>query len=286
MGGGVPRGRILEVYGDAGSGKTTLAATIIKAFQQAGHKALFVDFEHAIDPYYFKAIGVNMEELVMISPEYMEQGIDASLALIRSGEVGVVVYDSVASMVPKAELEGTTEDYSIGLQARKMGQALRILTGTIDKAKTSVIFVNQLRSKIGANPFEMRVDPNTTPGGKALKFYASIRLEMKKSFRKDEGRPIHVLTLRKQKTCDIQKAAAEMLIGANGIDADDHFIRSLVNIGVLEGKGPSYFFDGTSLGKRTEVPAKIFSTPDLLERVIQKHNAIRSSTQDGSTLEP
>lgn len=245
-GGGIPLGRIIELYGFEGSGKTTLAAHMAKVMQlKSGKKVIYLDYEHSVDLSYFKKIGLNLstESFLYGQPDYMEQGLDLSKKLIETEEVCCLIVDSVASMVPKAELEGTIEDYSIGLQARKMGQALRILTGLLEKTNTVGLFINQLRDKVGGNPWETKFDPTVTPGGRALKFYASIRLELKKAGKDDDGNSLHRVKLRKQKTCALQTGTIEYKLGENGIDELDHLIRSLFNTGVLAHRGSSIFLD-------------------------------------------
>lgn len=249
FGGGVPLGRVLELYGFEGSGKTTLAAEIARAFQLAGHRVFYLDFEHSVDLAYFKAIGIDFSDSSWIyaKPKYMEAGLDAAREFVKEGHVKLVIVDSVASMVPKDELEGNIEDYSVGLQARKMGQALRVLTGTFDATGAVLLCINQLRQKIGANPYEMRIDPNTTPGGNALKFYASIRCEMRKAAKDDAGNRVHRLRLIKQKTAVSDLSVTEFIIGPKGIDSDNHLARCVLNSGVLDGSGGNYKFDGELL---------------------------------------
>lgn len=174
--GGIPRGRIIEIYGPESSGKTTLAQHIVAECQKKGGIAAFVDAEHALDPEYAKNLGVDIDELLISQPDTGEQALDITEELVRSGAVDIVVVDSVAALVPKAEIEGTMEDQQMGLQARLMSKALRKLTGVIGKTNTTVIFINQLRQKIGV----MYGNPETTTGGNALKYYASIRMEIKR----------------------------------------------------------------------------------------------------------
>ena len=175
--GGIPRGRIIEIYGPESSGKTTLAQHIVAECQKKGGIAAFVDAEHALDPEYAKNLGVNIDELLISQPDTGEQALDITEELVRSGAVDIIVVDSVAALVPKAEIEGTMEDQQMGLQARLMSKALRKLTGVIGKTNTTVIFINQLRQKIGV----MYGNPETTTGGNALKYYASVRMEIKRT---------------------------------------------------------------------------------------------------------
>ncbi len=174
--GGVPRGRIIEVYGPESTGKTTLALHIVAEAQKAGGYAAYIDAEHAVDPEYSKNLGVNTEELLISQPDTGEQALEICETLVRSGAVDVIVIDSVAALVPRAELEGDMGDTHVGLQARLMSQALRKLTGTVSRSNTTVIFINQIREKIGV----MFGNPETTPGGRALKFYSSIRMEIRR----------------------------------------------------------------------------------------------------------
>ena len=174
--GGIPRGRIIEVYGPESSGKTTLAQHIVAECQKKGGIAAFVDAEHALDPEYARALGVNVDELLISQPDTGEQALDITEELVRSGAVDIVVVDSVAALVPKAEIEGSMEDQQMGLQARLMSKALRKLTGIIGKTNTTVIFINQLRMKIGV----MYGNPETTTGGNALKYYASVRMDIRR----------------------------------------------------------------------------------------------------------
>ncbi len=174
--GGIPRGRIIEIYGPESSGKTTLALHIVAEAQKAGGYAAFIDAEHAMDPQYSKKLGVNLEELLVSQPDTGEQALEITETLVRSGALDVIVVDSVAALVPRAELEGEMGDTHVGLQARLMSQALRKLTGTVSRSNTAVIFINQIREKIGV----MFGNPETTPGGRALKFYTSVRMDIRR----------------------------------------------------------------------------------------------------------
>src|SRR5699024_9752067 len=175
--GGYPRGRVIEIYGPESSGKTTVALHAIAEAQRKGGQAAFIDAEHALDPIYARALGVNIEELLLSQPDTGEQALEIAEALVRSGAVDIVVVDSVAALVPKAEIEGEMGDSHVGLQARLMSQALRKLSGVINKSKTTAIFINQIREKVGV----MFGNPETTPGGRALKFYSSVRLEVRRA---------------------------------------------------------------------------------------------------------
>src|SRR5690606_10751054 len=181
--GGYPRGRIIEIYGPASSGKTTVALHAIAEVQKAGGQAAFIDAENALDPVYAQKLGVNIDELLLSQPDTGEQGLEIAEALVRSGAVDIIVVDSVAALVPKAEIEGEMGDSHMGLQARLMSQAMRKLSGALNKSKTIGIFINQVREKIGV----MFGNPETTPGGRALKFYSTIRLEVRRAEQLKQG---------------------------------------------------------------------------------------------------
>ena len=271
-GGGVPRGRILELYGFEGSGKTTLAAEIARVFQANNERVIYLDYEHAIDLAYLTRIGVKFDDEYFLyeQPDYLEQGLDAALKLIRTGSVGLLIVDSVAAMVPKDELEGTIEDYTIGLQARKMGQALRVLADTLEKHKTTALFINQLRDKIGGNPYERRVDPTTTPGGRALKFFASIRLEVKKGPKDDDGAYIYRVRLRKQKTAIVQFGTIEIKITERGVNFWEHIIRSLKATGLLSvRKSGAYFQDSLQASSLKEFVGQLKSDKSFMTQVTE-----------------
>ncbi|HHG75445.1 MAG TPA: recombinase RecA, partial [Persephonella sp.] len=184
--GGIPRGRVTEVYGPESSGKTTLTLHLIAETQKMGGKAVFIDAEHAFDPKYAKAIGVNIEDLIISQPDYGEQALEIAETLIRSGAVDVVIIDSVAALVPKAELEGDIEDSNVGLHARLMSKAMRVLKGAVNKSNTALVLINQIREKVGV----MFGNPETTTGGRAIKFFADMRLEVRKKDIKDSGEKV------------------------------------------------------------------------------------------------
>jgi len=192
--GGYPRGRIIEIYGPESSGKTTVALHAIAEVQKLGGQAAFIDAEHALDPIYAQKLGVNIDELLLSQPDTGEQALEIAEALVRSGAVDIVVIDSVAALVPKAEIEGEMGDAHVGLQARLMSQALRKLSGAINKSKTIAIFINQIREKVGV----MFGNPETTPGGRALKFYASVRLEVRRAEQIKQGNDMLILCTVKE----------------------------------------------------------------------------------------
>ncbi len=234
--GGIPRGRIIEIFGPESSGKTTLCLSIIAEAQKAGGVAAFVDAEHAFDPAWAKLLGVKLEDLLISQPDTGEQALEIAEALIRSGGLDIVVIDSVAALVPRAEIEGEMGEAQMGLQARLMSQALRKLTGVVSKSKTTVIFTNQLRLKIGI----MFGNPETTPGGLALKFYASVRLDVRKieTLKKNNqayGARIRVKVVKNKIAPPFKEA--EVVITANGIDREDGLIDAAIGAEVLTKSG-------------------------------------------------
>jgi recombination protein RecA len=234
--GGIPKGRIIEIFGPEASGKTTLCLSLIAEIQKEGGVAAFVDAEHALDPAWAKVLGVKLEDLLISQPDTGEQALEIAEALIRSGGVDLVIIDSVAALVPRAEIEGEMGDAQMGLQARLMSQALRKMTGVVSKSKTTVIFTNQLRLKIGI----MFGNPETTPGGLALKFYASVRLDSRKIETLKKNNMVygtrHRVKIVKNKVAPPFKDA-EFVISQNGIDRDEAVIDTAINTGVLTKAG-------------------------------------------------
>ncbi len=247
--GGVPRGRIVEIYGPEASGKTTIALSIIAQAQKVGGAAAFVDAEHALDPIWAKELGVNLDDLLVSQPDTGEQALEIVETLVRSGALDVVVIDSVAALVPRAEIEGEMGDAMIGLQARLMSQALRKLTGAISKSKTVVIFTNQLRQKIGV----MFGNPETTPGGLALKFYASIRLDSRKIETLKEGDEAigsrHRVRVVKNKVAPPFKVAEFDILAKGGISRMGGIIDVSLDLGVISKSGAFYRYGETMLGQ-------------------------------------
>ncbi|MBP1760008.1 MAG: protein RecA, partial [Firmicutes bacterium] len=250
--GGVPRGRVIEIYGPESSGKTTVALHIIAEAQKLGGAAAFIDAEHALDPVYAKALGVNIDDLLVAQPDTGEQGLEICEALVRSAAVDVVVVDSVAALVPRAEIEGEMGDNHVGLHARLMSQALRKLTGSISKSNTCVVFINQIREKIGV----MFGSPETTTGGRALKFYASIRMDIRRQEAIKSGQDIIGNKTRvkvvKNKVAPPFKTADFDIMYGEGISREG----SLVDIGtemeVINKSGAWYSYKGERLGQGRE----------------------------------
>jgi len=266
--GGVPRGRIVEIYGPESSGKTTLAQHVVAEVQKLGGLAAFVDAEYALDPAYAEKIGVKVNELLISQPDTGEQALDIVETLVRSGAVDVIVVDSVAALVPKAEIEGEMGDSHMGLQARLMSQALRKLTGIVSKTKTCVIFINQIRMKIGV----VFGNPETTTGGTALKFYASCRIEVRRSaqLKKDEkviGNQVNVKIVKNKVAPPFRATQFEIMYN-EGISIPGDALDTGVLHGVVAKNGNSYVFGETKLGVGRET-AKAFlkENPKLIKQI-------------------
>lgn len=266
--GGVPRGRVIEIYGPESSGKTTLTLSIISRVQARGGVAAFIDAEHAIDPAYTKKIGVKLEDLLISQPDSGEQALQIAEMLVRSNAVDIVVIDSVAALVPKAEIEGDIGDAHMGLQARLMSQALRKLTGVISKSKTCVIFINQIREKIGV----MFGNPETTAGGKALKFYASMRLEIRRiaSLKKGEevyGNRVRVKVVKNKVAAPFKTAEFDITFD-EGISRSSSIIDLAVLHQVLDKSGSWIVYQNDKIGQGRDA-ARMFlrENPKLLEEI-------------------
>ena len=269
--GGLPRGRIIEIYGPESSGKTTVALHVIAEAQKAGGIAAFIDAEHALDPVYAKNLGVNLEELYVSQPDHGEQALDITDALVRSSAVDIIVIDSVAALTPKAEIEGDMGDSHVGLQARLMSQALRKLTAIVNKSKTCVIFINQLREKVGV----MFGNPETTPGGKALKFYASMRLDIRKmDTLKDAegamGNRTKAKVVKNKLAPPFRQAEFDIVFG-EGISQEGCIMDMGVQYDIIGKSGAFYSYNGAKIAQgREKLRLFLRDNPEVKAEIEQK----------------
>lgn len=284
--GGYPKGRIIEIYGPESSGKTTFALHAIAQVQKRGGRAAFIDAEHALDPVYAKNLGVDINELLLAQPDTGEQALEICEALVRSEAVNIVVIDSVAALVPQAEIDGDMGDSHVGLQARLMSQALRKLSGTISKTKTTAIFINQLREKVGV----MFGNPETTPGGRALKFYASIRLEVRRNEALKIGDGIvgnrTTVKVVKNKVAPPFKSAIVDIMYGEGVSHEGELIDLGTDANILEKSGAWYAYHGEKLGQGKE-NVKLFlkehtNIADEIENQIREYYGISQTEKKDS----
>ena len=273
--GGVPRGRVVEVFGPESSGKTTLALHIIAEAQKKGGIAAFIDAEHALDAKYAKALGVNTDDLLISQPDTGEQALEITETLVRSGAIDVIVIDSVAALVPRAEIEGEMGDAQMGLQARLMSQALRKLTAAISKSKTCVIFINQIREKIGV----MFGNPETTTGGRALKFYSTIRMDIRRTGAIKDGTDVvgnrtKVKVVKNKIAPPFKDAEFDIMYGT-GISKAGEIIDLGVDLGVVEKSGSWYSFQGERIGQGRENVRRFLTNPENRDIYEKMEKAVR-----------
>jgi recombination protein RecA len=273
--GGYPKGRIIEIYGPESSGKTTFALQAIAEVQKEGGRAAFIDAEHALDPVYAKNLGVNINELLLSQPDTGEQALEICEALVRSEAVNIIVIDSVAALVPQAEIDGEMGDAHVGLQARLMSQALRKLSGTINKTKTTAIFINQLREKVGI----MFGNPETTPGGRALKFYSTIRLDIRRAEQIKQGDQVignktNIKVVKNKVAPPFKTATVDIMYG-EGVSREGEIIDIASDLNIMEKSGAWYSYNGEKIGQGKE-NVKVFlkenpKLRDEIELKIREH---------------
>lgn len=285
--GGYPKGRIIEIYGPESSGKTTFALQAIAEHQKLGGRAAFIDAEHALDPVYAERLGVNIDELLLSQPDTGEQALEICEALVRSEALSIVVIDSVAALVPQAEIDGEMGDSHVGLQARLMSQALRKLSGTINKTQTTCIFINQLREKVGV----MFGNPETTPGGRALKFYASIRLDIRRNEQLKMGDGVvgnrTTIKVVKNKVAPPFKTASVDIMYGEGVSHEGEILDLAVDAGIVEKTGAWYSYGTEKLGQGKENVKLLlkdnFELRDEIEKKVREYYDIDFTKEDDTT---
>ncbi|AUS09071.1 recombinase RecA [Laceyella sacchari] len=288
--GGYPRGRIIEVYGPESSGKTTVALHAIAEVQRVGGTAAFIDAEHALDPVYAQKLGVNINELLLSQPDTGEQALEIAEALVRSGAVDIIIIDSVAALVPKAEIEGEMGDSHVGLQARLMSQALRKLSGAINKSKTIAIFINQIREKVGI----MFGNPETTPGGRALKFYSSVRLEVRRQETIKQGTDMvgnrtKIKVVKNKVAPPFKQAEVDIMFG-EGISKEGSVLDIAAELDIVNKSGAWYSFEGDRLGQGRENAKQFLKDhPEIsvkIENRIRAHHDLPLTRVEEKPAEP
>ncbi|MCM3713265.1 recombinase RecA [Halalkalibacter oceani] len=284
--GGYPKGRVIEVYGPESSGKTTVALHAIAEIQRQGGQAAFIDAEHALDPVYAQKLGVNIDELLLSQPDTGEQALEIAEALVRSGAVDMIVIDSVAALVPKAEIEGDMGDSHVGLQARLMSQALRKLSGAINKSKTIAIFINQIREKVGV----MFGNPETTPGGRALKFYSSVRLEVRRAETLKQGNDMvgnktRIKVVKNKVAPPFKQAEVDIMYG-EGISREGSILDIASELDIVQKSGAWYSFNEERLGQGRENAKQFLKENEAImeeiETLIRDHYGLNEEI----TVEP
>ena len=283
--GGVPKGRIIEIYGPESSGKTTVALHVIAEVQRQGGEAAFIDAEHALDPVYAKALGINIDELLVSQPDYGEQALEICEALVRSGAIDIVVVDSVAALVPRAEIEGEMGDSHVGLQARLMSQALRKLSGVVSKSNCIVIFINQLRQKVGV----MYGNPETTPGGVALKYFASVRIDIRRSEQIKEGSDVtgnHTkCKVVKNKVAPPFKTAEFDILYGRGISKESELLDIGIQLDIIQKSGSWLSYNGERLGQGRDNVRELLCNDKALAQEIEEKIRKAFAESNGEILD-